>query len=278
MSIGGFRQSFNIALVSLFLTYATAHNAQVELGVSMYAPHYPATAEKLRRTTIDPVRLEKFILKTVEPFAPSQADAVDSKVEVKTEPAQSGDGASVSDNVALSLPAQPLLSDYSTQLSLIDKAYLDAYVILKENNSCSRFFGGPRIATSALNSLRPRLKTSLIDEHVGISMFGPTTLVTDFQTGISYRLFQNALVNLRGPFFRSARQQSQKFFNKIGYYPANTREARVTMLLHELGHLLTGKDGRWLLPDDGNNHVQIAANTATIMDRCEEQIKSLPAR
>lgn len=165
---------------------------------------------------------------------------------------------------------------YSTQLSLIDKAYLDAYTILKETNSCSRFFGGPRIATSALNSLRARLKTALVENHVGISMFGPFTLVTDFQTGVSYRLFQNALVNLRGPFYRSANYQSRNFFKRIGYYPANTREARVTMLLHELGHLLPGSDGRWLLPDDGNNPVQIAANTATIMDKCSEQINSLP--
>jgi hypothetical protein len=47
------------------------------------------------------------------------------------------------------------------------------------------------------------------------------------------------------------------------------------MLLHELGHLLRGPDGRWLLPDDGGNEVQSATNTMTIMDKCSEQIKSL---
>jgi hypothetical protein len=165
---------------------------------------------------------------------------------------------------------------YSMQLSLLDKAYLDAYAILKESNTCSRFFGGSHIATSALDSLRSRLKTSVVETHIGISMFGPFTLVTDSRTGLSYRLFQNALVNLRGPFYRSANDKSQSFFKRIGYYPANTREARVTMLLHELGHLLRGSDGRWLLPDDGDNHIQIAANTATIMDKCSEQIKALP--
>ncbi len=178
--------------------------------------------------------------------------------------------------VTRSIPAQSLLSNYLMEQSLIDKAYLDAYAILNESNSCSRFFGGSRIATSALNSLRPRLKTSVIENHVGISMFGPFTLVTDSQTGVSYRLFQNVVVNLRGPFYRSDNYRSQIFFKKIGYYPANTREARVTMLLHELGHLLPGSDGRWLLPDDGGNPIQIAANTATIMDKCSEQIKSLP--
>lgn len=170
------------------------------------------------------------------------------------------------------------VDNYSTKLSLIDKTYLDAYTILKESNSCSRFFGGSHIATSALNSLRSRLKTSVVKNHIGISMFGPFTLVTDFQTGVSYRLFQNVLVNLRGPFYRSDNYQSQTFFKKIGYYPANTREARVTMLLHELGHLLPGSDGRWLLPDDGDNPIQIATNTATIMNKCSEQIKSLTGR
>jgi hypothetical protein len=172
-------------------------------------------------------------------------------------------------------PAQPLFSRSSRRLTLIDKAYLDAHAILRENNSCSRFFGGPRISTIVLNSLYLRLETSLIENHVGISMNGTFTFVTDAETGVSYRLFKKALVNLTGPFYRSANYKSQSFFQRIGHYLANTREARVLMLLHELGHLLPGPDGRWLLPDDGNNHVQVAINTATIMSKCSEQIKSL---
>jgi hypothetical protein len=80
---------------------------------------------------------------------------------------------------------------------------------------------------------------------------------------------------LRGPFYQSVNYRSQDFFNKIGHYPANTREARVAMLLHELGHLLRGADGRWLLQDDAGDRLQIAANTATIMRQCSEQIKML---
>jgi hypothetical protein len=166
--------------------------------------------------------------------------------------------------------------DYVDDYALIERAYQDAYTILKESNPCSQFFGGSHIATSALSSLRSRLKTAMAETHVGISMFGSYTMVKDFQTGASYRLFQNALVNLLGPFYRSANFKSQSFFKRIGYYPANTREARVTMLLHELGHLLLGSDGRWLLPDDGNNPLQIAANTTTIMEKCSLQIKALP--
>jgi hypothetical protein len=159
--------------------------------------------------------------------------------------------------------------------TLIDKTYLDAYTILKESNSCSQFFGGPRAATVVLNSLHPRLETSVIENHVGISMFGTITIVKDFQIGMSYRLFKKSLVNLMGPFYRSVNSKSQAFFHKIGYYLANTREARVSMLLHELGHLLPSPDGGWLLPDDGDDHIQVAANTATIMEKCSEQIKSL---
>jgi hypothetical protein len=192
---------------------------------------------------------------------------------VATQP--NGNSAS-SRTVNLNIPTPALFDSSTRQLTLIDKTYLDAYTILRESNSCSQFFGGPRIATSILNFLHPRLKeTSLGEDHVGIRMYGSITLGTDFQTGVSYRLFQQALVNLRGPFYQSINSRSQDFFKKIGHYPANTREARVAMLLHELGHLLRGADGRWLLADDGDDHAQIAANTAKIMSTCNEQIKSL---
>jgi hypothetical protein len=276
MSSSGLRQTFTITLVLMFFINTTALGEQVRTGARASAHQYVTKTKVLSKTSGAPVKLEKFILKTVSTSLPSQTDAVDSEVERKPQAALSGDRASLSDKAALSIPVQPLLDGYSMQSSLIDKAYLDAYAILKESNSCSRFFGGAHIATSALNSLHPRLKTTVVENHIGISMYGQFIFVTDFKTGISYRLFQNALVNLRGPFYRSANERSQNFFKKIGYYPANTREARVTMLLHELGHLLPGPDGRWLLPDDGGNHVQTAANTTTIMEKCSEQIKSLP--
>jgi hypothetical protein len=276
MSSSGLRQTFTITLVLTFFISATALGEQVRTSARASAHQYLTKTKELSKTSGAPVKLEKFILKTVSTSLPSQTDAVDSNVEREPQAVLPSDRALLSDKAALSIPVQPLLDGYSIQSSLIEKAYLDAYVILKESNTCSRFFGGAHIATSALNSLYPRLKTTVVENHVGISMYGQFIFVTDFKTGISYRLFQNALVNLRGPFYRSANDRSQNFFKKIGYYPANTREARVTMLLHELGHLLPGADGRWLLPDDGGNHVQTAVNTATIMEKCNEQIKSLP--
>lgn len=220
--------------------------------------------------------LKTIVLMLVFSCITCQAVAFDSKDEEMRDAARSEDDSATNGRVNLSIPAPPLFNRFSRPLSLIDKAYLDAYFVLRENNDCSRFFGGPRVATGILNSLYPRLDTSVMENNIGINMFGRITFITDAQTGISYRLFQKALVNLRGPFYRSANYQSQGFFKRIGYYPANTREARVTMLLHELGHLLPGSNGRWLLPDDGGDHIQVAANTAIIMDKCSEQIKSLP--
>jgi hypothetical protein len=276
MSSSGLRQTFTLTLIWTLFMSATALGEQVRTSARVAAHQYTAKTKELSKTSGEPVKLEKFILKIVENSLPSQTTTVDSEVERKSQIVLPSDRDSISGKATLSIPVQPLLDGYSMQSSLIDKAYLDAYTILKESNSCSRFFGGAHIATSALNSLYPRLKTAVVENHVGISMYGPFTFVRDFKTGVSYRLFQNALVNLRGPFYRSANERSQNFFKKIGNYPANTREARVTMLLHELGHLLPGSDGSWLLPDDGGNHIQIAANTATIMERCSEQIKTLP--
>ena len=174
---------------------------------------------------------------------------------------------------SLIAPAPPL--DLPERPSLLDKAYLDAYAIVSENNSCSGFFGGPRLATVALNALRPRLQTAVLSNNVGIVMHGDIISGTDARTGLRYRLFKKTQVNLTGPFFRSANNLNQGFFRSIGRYAANTRKARALMLLHELGHLVSSGGGRWLLPDDGNDPVRVAANTNTVMETCGEQLDSL---
>lgn len=275
MGIGRFLQSFIIALACPFSTFAALPVERAGSSRSVYAHSYMDDIKKLTKRTDESARSEKFILKTVETTDAAHSAEVDSTAKGKPKVALSTNNPLISGQVNPGIPAQPLWSSSTRQPTLIDKTYLDAYTILQESNSCSRFFGGPRIGTVVLNSLYPRLETSSIENHVGINMSGPITFVTDFQTGVSYRLFKRALVNLMGPFYRSANSKSQGFFHKIGNYPANTREARVTMLLHELGHLLRGPDGGWLLPDDGDSHVQVAANTATIMNKCSEQIKSL---
>ena len=276
MSIGRFLQAFAFTLVFPFLSSAESLGEMVSLSQPVSAHNYLENTKELGKTPGTPDKSEKFILKPTEMTAPSKTDPADEKAKETAEAERPSDNAAMSGRVNLSIPAQPLFSHSSPRLTLIDKTYLDAYSILQGNNSCSYFFGGPRIATGVLNSLHPRLKaSSLVESHVGIRMLGPITSVKDFQTGASYRLFKEAVVNLAGPFYGVVDYRYQGFFRKVGDYSANTREARALMLLHELGHLLSGSNGRWLLPDDGNSRSQADANTTKIMEKCREQLDSL---
>jgi hypothetical protein len=282
MSISVSRRVFIITLLLPCLTYAAASNGRgTGLDFRAYADRYPTIEKELMKADdkTPPPHVEKFVSRTAKAAQPAQADDDDAaapKAEAgDTDAARPAGNTSIHGKVNPGLAVPSLFGGTSQPRSLIDRAYLDVYEILRESNSCSQFLGGPRAATGVLNSLYPRLKSAAVENNVGISMFGPVTLVTDSQTGGAYRLFQKAVVNLRGPFYRSAHFQTQNFFRRIGRYPANTREARATMLLHELGHLLPGSDGRWLLPDDGNQPLKVAENTDVIMDRCSEQINGL---
>jgi len=61
----------------------------------------------------------------------------------------------------------------------------------------------------------------------------------------------------------------------IGRFQPNTREARVTILLHELGHLLAKPNKEWVLPDDGADPEISRQNTNRVIDACRDQIKGL---
>jgi hypothetical protein len=272
MKAPGIIKAFIFMLVVFRLTGAAAASTDEQLtssGSSRAAVYDSPAEEELTKAPEQPARMNKFISRTKELPPSSQPDAVETKAaeEKPRKVVRPGDNANPG------IPVQPLFNSSSRRLTLIDETYLDAHVILREGNTCSQFFGGPRIATSVLNFLRQRLKKqSLEDSHIAIIMVGPVTTGMDYQTGLKYRLFKEALVNQMGPFYQTVNQESKGFFHKIGHYQANTREARVTMLLHELGHLVAGSDGRWLLPDDEGKRSQVDANTNTIMDRCSEQI------
>jgi hypothetical protein len=165
------------------------------------------------------------------------------------------------------------------RVSHFSKAYTDAFSILKENNPCSQFFGGP-IATVALDRLVERLQPeSLPGTHVGVQMSGAVTEVTDAPTGFSYRLFENAKVNSNGPFFKRKRDPSEDFVPNVGSFAPNTREARVSILLHELAHLVKAPASKSpLIPDDGDSPEQSAKNTETIEKICGAQIRTLKSR
>jgi len=162
----------------------------------------------------------------------------------------------------------------SKKPSLIEKAYLDALTILKEDNSCSRFFGGSS-AIGGLNELVRRLTPTHLDRLIAVRMKGETSRVRDYLTGRAFRLFQKAEVNLSGPFFKGNTSQYEVRIPSIGSFPPNTREARVTILLHELGHVLSTADKQWVLPDDGNDVNLSRKNTERVIDACRDQITQI---
>jgi hypothetical protein len=155
-------------------------------------------------------------------------------------------------------------------------SYADAFRMLSDENSCSRFYGGPRMALTVLNGLALQLrKHPLGPGAVGMRMSGGYKVYRDDATGESYRLFKEAFVNSDGPFLlrivapRSARLQ-------IGRFPAETRQAKALLLLHELGHLVGAPGGGgWLLPDDGGDTRQSERNTQTVESRCLKQLLAL---
>jgi hypothetical protein len=160
-------------------------------------------------------------------------------------------------------------------LTLMDTAYMDAWSILNEDNSCSRFFGGSLKATLVLNKLANQIEHEpLKDSSIGIRMKGVVMNVMDAPTGISYRLFERVVINSEGPFYKRPAPSGNNAFS-CGIFPPNTREARVSMLLHELAHLIRGADGNWLIPNDGNDPEKSRQNTATVEAKCVDQIKAL---
>jgi len=176
---------------------------------------------------------------------------------------------SATNSAAQSKPSSALFLPNARELTPLDKAYLDAFTILREDNSCSAFYGPAAI--EVLNQLKLQLKPTLLDSAVAVRMIGRTTNHLSLHGALPYRLFQKAELNFEGPFYRRSFYYSGK---SIGGFPPNTREARVTILLHELGHLI-GRDRQWLLPNDGASEDLVRENTKRVIGVCGEQIRRL---
>ncbi len=160
-------------------------------------------------------------------------------------------------------------------LTPLDRAYLDARTLLDHNSTCSQFYGGSA-SEQVLVELAVRLRTGLInDTKIGIKMSGSFTWFVDSERGISYRLFEEAEINSIGPFYRSKIFPAEPFVPNVGSFHPNTREARILILLHELAHLIKGRNGMWLIPDDGGNPRLSHQNTLTVESRCGEEIRAL---
>ena len=157
----------------------------------------------------------------------------------------------------------------------LDRAYLDAFTVLGQQNTCSQFFGGGA-AQDVLEELVIELREERMNEAtIGIRMSGPFTSFAKAREGISYRLFARAELNTEGPFCRAKVFAAEPFVPNVGSFQPNTREVRVLILLHELAHLIQGRNGTWLIPDDGGNPQLSSRNTSTVESRCGVQIRNL---
>lgn len=156
----------------------------------------------------------------------------------------------------------------------LEQAYLDSFSILKNENKCSEFYGGSS-AIAALNKLTKQIRPTHLDRHTGIRMTGQSTIIVSALTGFTFRLFEKAEINLEGPFYRARTAFGRDRLPQIGPFDPNTREARATTVLHELGHLIRGRDGRWLLPNDGDSFGESEANTQRVLEVCGEEIRAL---
>ncbi|HEU4713510.1 MAG TPA: hypothetical protein VFS76_18215 [Pyrinomonadaceae bacterium] len=181
--------------------------------------------------------------------------------------------------IAVAAPVDPsllsrlvlLASKDERKLSELDKAYLDVYTILREENPCSAMFGGP-VAIEALNELVRTLRPAYLDRHIAVRMSGETTLFRNAISGFQYRMFEKAEINMTGSFYRS-NTPSQRQVPLVANYQPNTRQTRVVLLLHELGHVVRRVDKKWVLPDDGNNLELSVKNTEQIVDACRDDIE-----
>lgn len=161
--------------------------------------------------------------------------------------------------------------------ALDEQSYVDVYRILKEENECSRFFGGPAQSVEAFNELTRRLKRkSLKNRAIGVRMSGGFTTYRNHQTGATYRLFEEAAVNTDGPLFRkvSAHERNAEQ-SRVGSYPTQTRAANALVFLHELGHVVARAAGGWVLPNDGDDRALSERNTKTVEENCAQQLTAL---
>jgi len=157
----------------------------------------------------------------------------------------------------------------------LTQAYIDVFGILSNQNTCSEFYGGPRAATTVLNGFVTRVKSRPLLREVSFQMAGSRRLIRDPTTGVSYRLFEETMVNINGSFYHRRADPMRKFPSDIGNFAPGSRGARVLILLHELGHLIQGENGDWLIPDDGYDGTRSKANTLRIQQVCRRELDAL---
>lgn len=157
---------------------------------------------------------------------------------------------------------------------LVDATYKDVFSILREKNSCSDFYGGRKDSLDVFDRFANLIQTEAFeDEKIGIRMKDYYLNGLNAATGSTYRLFKNVKLNTRGAFFNAHAGPNKHLV--VGSFSGKTRQARALILLHELGHLMKGADGKWLLPDDGKDLSLSERNTSLVEEKCGDALKEL---
>ena len=157
---------------------------------------------------------------------------------------------------------------------VLGSAYYATLAILSSQNPCSDFFGGPD-SVGIFNELVSRIRKDAMSVGIGMRMSGLVTNIQDAKTNKNYRLFAKVSLNSRGPFYRRKAALWEPTVPRVGSFEPSTKEARVLILLHELGHVMRGPDGQWLLPNDGEDEGKSLANSQKIEDVCDGELSTL---
>ena len=175
--------------------------------------------------------------------------------------------------------AQQANDDVPNQLVIknweLNRAYSDIFKILSRPNTCSDFYGGPRAATTVLKDFLPRVQPRRLVREVSFQMSGRPRVIYNAEVKATYRLFDTVMVNSDGSFFQRRFEMFRRFPADVGDFMPGTRPARALILLHELGHLIQGENGTWLIPDDGGDGSQSDRNTMRVQQACRAQLEAL---
>jgi hypothetical protein len=167
---------------------------------------------------------------------------------------------------------------------LIQQARQSVLDVLANDNPCSDWF---READPNVAAIFESLDFSLDDGPKDVVLFKSTSGELFFKHPYSAAVPQNGghdatiLLNANGPFFTSVADIRRRDFVRgvarfggrhelrVGSYVGNTLAARITTLLHELGHVI----GR--LPADSDELSSLSEqNTERVVHACHAQIKA----
>jgi hypothetical protein len=177
----------------------------------------------------------------------------------------------------------PRLLPFGARGLLIEQARQYVLAILAADNPCSSWFreADPNVAAT-FESLNFSLDDGPKDVVIFKSSSGEAFLKHPYSAAIPENAGHDATValNANGPFFTSvadvlrdsgrgvARVNGRREL-RVGPYPGNTLPARLTTLLHELGHAV----GR--LPDDSDELSGLSEqNTQRVLHACHAEIKA----